>query len=302
VSLFSLAKRTRLLKNNIKDVRTAAPIMDNFRQNEINQAIASLETKQSLLIIGEEGSGKTAIAEAVETVFSSRGWNVAIADYESSSKDTLLEICDQLGCDTADNSGAKPKPYSAAQLRMEIKAALLTSNTLLICDNANHYPVAMQRWLKNCLADRALLLMLATKPPAGGIFFKMPRIYIRALESLQIREIMLEEADEIGLKLPASELALLEQRCGGNPFLARRVVREQSLNLGSDQEGDRVDYIDGTPFLIATLSMVGVVRLIGLGLGNRSLYIIGGIFTISAITLRILVTRANSRNKTRLES
>ena len=37
--------------------------MDNFRQPEINQAIASLETNQSLLIIGEEGSGKTAIAE-----------------------------------------------------------------------------------------------------------------------------------------------------------------------------------------------------------------------------------------------
>jgi hypothetical protein len=213
-----------------------------------------------------------------------------------------VEIAEQLGCKTEDNSGKKPRPYTADELRDEIGQALNIKNTLLICDDAHRYPVSMRYWLQDCIGDLALLLMLAVKPPKRDLFLKMPRIYLQAMESSLIREIMLEEADEIGLKLPASELALLEQRCGGNPFLARRVVREQSLNLGSDQEGDRVDYIDGTPFLIATLSMVGVVRLIGLGLGNRSLYIIGGIFTISAITLRILVTRANSRNKTRLES
>ena len=113
---------------------------------------------------------------------------------------------------------------------------------------------------------------------------------------------MLEEAEEIGLKLPASKIAELEQRCGGNPFLARRVVRELSLDLGTDDEGDRVDYIDGTPFLIAGLSMLGIVRLIGLGLGDRSLYIIGGIATVTAISIRLVLMRANMRNKSRIES
>jgi len=277
-------------------------IMENFRIAEINQAIASLETNQSLLIIGEEGSGKSAIADAVRSTFKKRGWKVAIAEYTGSAKNTLLEIADQLGCDTADHSGNKPRPYTADELREEIGQALVQSHTLLICDNAHRYPISMRYWLQDCLGDQALLLILAVNPPRRDLFLKMPRIYIKPLQSSEIREIMLEEADEIGLKLPASELALLEQRCGGNPFLARRVVREQSLNLAQDQEGDRIDYIDGTPFLIAALSLVGVVRLIGLGLGDKSLYIIGGIFTISAITLRILVTRANSRNKTRLES
>ncbi|TYQ29176.1 ATP-binding protein [Pseudanabaena sp. UWO311] len=273
--------------------------MDNFRQTEINQAIASLETNQSLLIVGDEGSGKSAIAAEVRSEFKKRGWTVAIAEYTGSAKNTLIEIADQLGCDTCDpNTG---KPLTADGLRDAIADYLYSPKTILICDDAHRYPSTFRYWLQDCLGDRALLLMLAVNPPRKDLFLKMPRIYLQALESLQIREIMIEEATEIGLKLPASELALLEQRCGGNPFLARRVVREQSLNLAQDQEGDRVDYIDGTPFLIATLSMVGVVRLIGLGLGNRSLYIIGGIFTISAITLRILVTRANSRNKTRLE-
>lgn len=280
--------------------------MENFRQTEINQAIASIEVNQSLLMIGEEGSGKTAIAESVRLAFVSRGWNVAIADYTSGSKDTLLEIAEQLGCETADLSGKNPKPFTAGQLKEEITQALERPNTLLICDNAHRYPQTLRYWLQDCLSsksgDRALLLMLATKPPVGGIFFKMPRIVIPAMNSAEIREIMLEEAGEINLKLPASTIADLEQRCGGNPFLARRVVREHSLNLGQDEQGDRVDYIDGTPFLIAGLSLIGIVRFVGMGLGDRSLYIIGGIATISAISLRVVLMRANYRNKSRIES
>ena len=276
--------------------------MENFRQSEINQAIASLETNQSLLIIGEEGPGKTAIAESVRTAFKSRGWNVAIADFSGSAKTTLLEICDQFGCDTEDNSGNKPRPYTADQLREEIAQALEVSDTLLICDNAHRYPVSLRYWLQDCVGSKALLLMLATKPPVGGIFFKMPRISIQPMMSQEIREIMLEEATEINLKLPSSTIADLEQRCGGNPFLARRVVREQSLNLGTDEQGDRVDYVDGTPFLIAGLSLIGIVRFIGMGLGDKSLYIIGGIATISAISLRVVLMRANYRNKARIES
>lgn len=276
--------------------------MDNFRRIEIDKAIASLETNQSLLMIGDEGTGKSAIADGVRTAFRSRGWKVAIAEYSGNGKSSLIEICEQLGCEYEDNSGKKPRPYTADELRAEIGQALNNSNTLLICDNAHRYPVSMRYWLQDCIGDEALLLLLAVLPPKKDLFLKMPRIVIQAMQSIEIREIMLEEANDIGLKLPASQIAELEQRCGGNPFLAQRVVRELSLGLGENEEGDRVDYIDGTPFLIAGLSLVGIVRFVGMGLGDRSLYIIGGIATISAITLRIVLMRANMRSKTRIES
>lgn len=278
--------------------------MDNFRRLEVDKAIASLETNQSLLMIGDEGTGKSAIADGVRTAFRSRGWKVAIAEYSGSAKNTLIEICEQLqlSCEYEDNSGKKPRPYTADELRAEIGQALNISNTLLICDNAHRYPVSMRYWLQDCIGDKALLLLLAVLPPKKDLFLKMPRIVIQAMGSIEIREIMLEEAADIGLKLPASQIAELEQRCGGNPFLAQRVVRELSLGLGENEEGDRVDYIDGTPFLIAGLSLIGIVRFVGMGLGDRSLYIIGGIATISAITLRIVLMRANMRNKTKIES
>jgi len=207
-----------------------------------------------------------------------------------------------LSLETYDDSGKKPRPYTADELREEIGQALTQNHTLLICDNAHRYPNSFRYWLQDCLSDRALLLVLAVQPPRKDLFLKMPRIAIQSMASQEIRAIMLEEAEEIGLKLPASKIAELEQRCGGNPFLARRVVRELSLDLGTDDEGDRVDYIDGTPFLIAGLSMLGIVRLIGLGLGDRSLYIIGGIATVTAISIRLVLMRANMRNKSRIES
>jgi len=279
--------------------------MDNFRRLEIDKAIASLETNQSLLIIGDEGTGKSSIADGVRTAFRSRGWKVAIAEYSGSSKNTLIEICEQIGCDYEEQNqdpNKKPRPFTADELRVEIGQALNQTHTLLICDNAHRYPLSMCYWLQDCIGEKALLLLLAFNPPRRNLFLKMPRIAIKAMQSAEIREIMIEEAEDIGLKLPSSKIAELEQRCGGNPFLARRVVRELSLDLGTDDEGDRVDYIDGTPFLIAGLSLVGIVRFIGMGLGDRSLYIIGGIATISAITLRVVLMRANMRNKSRIES
>lgn len=102
-----------------------------------------------------------------------------------------------------------------------------------------------------------------------------------------------------GIQVNSNKLAKLQERSGGNPYLAQRVIREKALGISNDQAGEHVEYIDGTPFLIATISFVGIVRLIGLGMGDKSLYIIDGIATITAITLQILLSRANAR-QTRL--
>ncbi len=273
--------------------------MENFRRLEIDRAIASLETNQSLLYVGDEGCGKSAIAQDVHTAFSSRSWRVGIIDGTGTAKSILLELADQFGCDITDPSTGKA--LNADRLRDMLGVVLNEPQTLLICDDAHRYSIAMRLWLKKNLGDRALLLVLATKPPRSDLFLKMPRISIQNLESSEIRQIMLEEAAEIGVRLSADRIAELEQRCGGNPSLAQRTVQELSIGVGADEEGDRFDYIDGTPFLIAALSIIGIVRFIGMGLGDKSLYIIGGIATIGAITLRIVLMKTNMRNKTRIE-
>jgi hypothetical protein len=99
---------------------------------------------------------------------------------------------------------------------------------------------------------------------------------------------MQQTAAELGVSLKTSQLAALQQRCGGNPMLARRVVLEEHLGL-EDTSPDHTQWIDGTPFLVAGLMIFTVVRLIGLGLNSTTLYLVGGILTVSVGVVRILL-------------
>jgi hypothetical protein len=110
---------------------------------------------------------------------------------------------------------------------------------------------------------------------------------------------MYAEATAQGMAINPAKFADLQQRVGGNPALAKRVVHEEMLGIGEEMSTDHRQYIDGTPFLLASLSAVGVVRFIGLGLGDKALYIVGGVATILALTLRALFYTIN-RKSTRL--
>jgi hypothetical protein len=150
------------------------------------------------------------------------------------------------------------------------------------------------------IAKGAVMLLLATKPPRKDLFLKMPRTTLQPLQVEEVRSLMLAEAKVLGVTADNAKLAELQERSGGNPYLAKRVMREEVLGIGEGLEGDHVEYIDGTPFLIAAISLVAIVRFVGLGLGDKSLYIIGGIATVLAITLRVGLMRANSRTGAKL--
>jgi hypothetical protein len=85
----------------------------------------------------------------------------------------------------------------------------------------------------------------------------------------------------------------------GNPALAKRVVHEELLGIGDEMSTDHRQYIDGTPFLIASLSAISIVRFVGIGMGDKVLYMVGGIAMILAMTLRTLFYSIN-RKSTRL--
>jgi hypothetical protein len=80
----------------------------------------------------------------------------------------------------------------------------------------------------------------------------------------------------------------LAERCGGNPMLARRVVREEHLGL-DETAPDHTDWIDGTPLLIAGLMIFAVLRFIGRGLHSTDLYLLGGILTVAVGVMRVLI-------------
>jgi len=74
-------------------------------------------------------------------------------------------------------------------------------------------------------------------------------------------------------------------------------VKETALGIAAVETGEHYQYVDGTPFLLALLSVVGVVRFIGLGLGDKALYVLGGIATVLMVGVRALLYAANRRRR-----
>jgi len=64
-------------------------------------------------------------------------------------------------------------------------------------------------------------------------------------------------------------------------------VQEEVLGL-TPESGDHAQYFDIAPFVAAALAALGIVRFIGLGLGDRTLYIVGGVAMLAGLTLKYL--------------
>jgi hypothetical protein len=101
------------------------------------------------------------------------------------------------------------------------------------------------------------------------------------------------------LDLSPGTFARLQQLSGTNLMLAKKVVKEESLGLTSRSGGEHRNYIDIAPFVNAVLTALGIIRFVGLGMGDRTLYIFGGIVMLVGISFKYL-SRGLSRKKPRL--
>lgn len=277
--------------------RDGSALVVEFREEDISQVIGSLLKGQSLLVLGEAGSGKSVLGIEIAKRLGSE-YRVAIASYSGSAKQTLIAIAEALGVPT-ETSDERPKPLTADQLRVEIAKDMNCGRRLLVADDAHRWPASLRYWMEELLRGKGLLLLLADRPPARDVFLKLPRMELDPLTPDQIRTIMYAEATAQGMAINPAKFADLQQRVGGNPALAKRVVHEELLGIGEEMSTDHRQYIDGTPFLIACLSAIGIVRFIGIGLGDKALYIVGGVATLLALTLRTLFYSIN-RKSTRL--
>ncbi|MFM7438793.1 MAG: ATP-binding protein, partial [Snowella sp.] len=52
---------------------------------------------------------------------------------------------------------------------------------------------------------------------------------------------------------------------------------------------DHTQWIDGTPLLIGGLMVFMILRFLGLGFNNTSLYLIGGMLTVAVGIIRIFI-------------
>jgi AAA domain len=255
-----------------------------YRKAEKKRILAALLANSSLLVVGEAGSGKTFLAQAVKEELRTLGFTVA-SPSQGTAKQILLSIANDLSIDTETLEG---KSMTAQQLFDALAHYLSNNIAFLIFDDAHRFPTSIRCWLEQLHALGQPMLLLATFPPARDIFIKLPRIELEPLSEKAIREIMSDTASLLGITLTTGQLASLQQRTGGNPMLATRVVKEEYLGLEGDSY-DHTQWIDGTPLLIAFLMVFTIIRFLGLGFNNTSLYLLGGIITVAIGIIRIMI-------------
>jgi type II secretory pathway predicted ATPase ExeA len=255
-----------------------------YRSAEKRRIVAALQANSSLLIVGEAGGGKTTLSEFVAEELELLGFTVVTVK-PSTAKQMVVAIALQLGVDAESLEG---KALTAMQLMQAIADHLQDNLAFLICDDAHRLQVQVRCWLERLHELGQPLLLLATHPPARDIFLKLPRIELEPLGDRTIRQIMKEAATELELELSTAQLAHLQQRAGGNPMLAARVIREEYLGL-DDPSPDHRQWIDGTPLLIAGLMTFTILRFIGLGLNSTSLYLFGGILAVAVGIFRLIL-------------
>jgi energy-coupling factor transporter ATP-binding protein EcfA2 len=274
-----------------------------LHQAQIELISQAIEQGESLLIIGEQGSGKSTVANSVKASCEDTFKGVAIVGYSGSMKVFLNSIGSQLGIELT-----KPKlnskgeevgesPMGTDEMKEELACNL--KGKLLIIDDAQTIPNSIKLWLEQLHKDGNQLLIFSIIDPAKGIFLRLGKMELPQPTELQIRDLMQREAIALNLSLSPSRLASLQRRAGKNLMLAKKVVRDESLGIDSGVE--HRDYVDISPFIMAGLSGLAVVRFIGLGLGDRTLYIVGGVAMVVSLMLKYL-TRGLTRNRKRLGS
>jgi AAA domain len=263
---------------------SGADSVRSYRRTETDCLLAALAGSASLLVVAEAGMGKSYLARGVAEALRQASCRVALVT-PSTPKQTVLDIAWQLGIALTNDEG---KLLTQMQLQTDITAWLAQQPSVLLVDDAHRLPISLRVWLEQLLAQGQPLALFATHPPRKDIFLKLPRLELKPFTHAQIRELMREAAKAQHLALSPAQLASLQERAGGNPMLARRVLDEDRLGL-DETAPDHTEWIDGTPLLLAALLLLSAIRFLGRGLHQSDLYVLGGFFALAVGIVRMLL-------------
>ncbi|WP_264320940.1 hypothetical protein [Zarconia navalis] len=226
----------------------------------------------------------------------------AIAIYKGSGKKFFTDIAEQLDIPTTepklnkDGEEVGEKPLTMDGLKEEI-AGNIDENTLLIFPEAKRLTTGVRYWLEDAIASGVKVVCFAVVNPQRDIFLDMVEVELELPDNAQIRSVMSAEASRIGLPISRSRLAELQPLAGRNPLLAKKVIRNEQLGLNQKAKPEHTQYLVIMPILIAMLMGFGVVRFIGMGTQNKSLYIFGGVALVSGMTLKQLGSIRGARKR-----
>jgi hypothetical protein len=240
-----------------------------------------------VIVLGEFGSSLDEAASAIEQQLEGE-FSIAKAIYKGSGKRFFMQIANQFDISTtcpklnADGEEIGEKPMTLDELKEEI-ALNIPADALLIFPEAKRLTTGIRFWLEdlNCR-----ICCFAIANPRRDIFLDMVEIELSLPDDRTVRSAMENEARAIGLNLKEARFSQLQSYAGRNLAAARKIIRQEKLGLTKDPSHNQ--YLDISPLVMGLFCCVAIMRFIGLGTGNRSLYIIGGIAMMLGLVLKYL--------------
>ena len=274
-----------------------------------DQICGAIETGHSTLVLAEAGMlGQ--LPEDLCQRFSgghvsghaSQGLQTALVTYKGSGKRFFVDLAQQLGIPTTepklnkDGEAVGEKDLAMDALKEEILANVGDAH-LLILPEAKRLTTGIRYWLEDAIASGVTVCCFAVVNPGRDIFLDMAEIELEMPSERRIRQVMADEAQRQGLQLSRSRLSQLQPLAGRNPMLARRVVRDEALGLTPKAAPRHTQYLDISPLILAATATLAILRFIGMGTGNKSLYIIGGCAMMVGLSLRYLSKISGPKRK-----
>jgi hypothetical protein len=267
---------------------------------QFEKVCEAVRAGNSVLVLGEAGTGTEEFAQNLYSEMSGE-FQTAIATYKGSLKKFFQAIAFQLDIPTTETQYNKNgDPTGEKDLTVDaLKEEILENcgeDTLLILPEAKRLTTSIRYWLEDMISAGVRVVCFAVANPGRDIFLEMLEIELELPSDRAIREVMEAEAQKQGLNLSKSRLAELQPLAGRNPMLARKIIRNEKLGLKQDKP-EHTQYVVIMPVIIAMLFSFAVVRFIGMGTGNKGLYITGGVCLVSAMALKQLGNVRGARKK-----
>jgi energy-coupling factor transporter ATP-binding protein EcfA2 len=298
------------------------------RDDVVANLVAEIRKGKHVILTGTVGIGKSAVLrEALEQVSSKIGKVIKLHDHQA--KGQFVEMSRQmlsLGLISAEELDLPAQFHDMAPAAIEWKEirnrvnrmsmrdltqavipALAQSETkpvIAVDDLTSLTPTQMAFWL--AIFEHAQVIGCASekKPRVKKLWWKMKEIAIKPLPPEVVRDMVKRYVTSKGILIesPDQYISHVVKQSGGIPQAIFDMLEESSKERIIDKRKVRemrhdagIKYLDFTPMVMILGALIVSMRYIGMGTGDKTLYIMGGMGAALFLTFRFFVFKGVGR-------
>jgi len=298
------------------------------RDEVVSDLVAEIRKGKHVILTGPVGIGKSAVLrKALELVSSKIGEVIKLHDHQA--KGQFVEMARQmlsLGLVSAQELDLpvqfhdmppaaiewkeirnRVNRMSMRDLTQALIPALANAETkpvIAVDDLTSLTPTQMAFWL--AIFEHAQVIGCASekKPRVKKLWWKMKEIVIKPLPAPVIKDMVKQYVTNKGILIesPDQYISHVVKQSGGIPQAIFDMLEESSKERIIDKRKVRemrhdagVKYLDFTPMVMILGALIVSMRYIGMGTGDKTLYIMGGMGAALFLTFKFFIFKGVGR-------